>query len=70
MQTNIQMTIEMIARLEHTKDEHVGKVVLILDKYLMEGEYWLQNTSTVLELQFRHHQSIYRRTNRTSGMYT
>ena len=63
------MTINLTTQPGDTKDETLEKVDFILDKYLVEGEYWLQNTRTVLELQYRHHQYVHKTGKPTFGMY-
>ena len=70
MQANPQTNMEMTPRLLNTKEEHLKKVVLVVANYLVEGEYWLQNTSSMLELLFPHHIYIDKIVNRTSRRYT
>ena len=38
METNPRMNIELTPHLLNTKEEHLKKVVLVLDNYLVKGE--------------------------------
>ena len=49
------MHMEMTPRLFNTEGEHLERVVLVLDKYPMGGESWLQNTNIVVGLIFSLH---------------
>ena len=58
-----------IPPLKHQK-RTFEEVVLIVDNYLVEGEYWLQNTSIMLELLFPHHIYVDKIANTISRRYT
>ena len=49
------MPMEITPRLFNTKGEHLEQVVLVLDKYHVGGESWLQNTIIVVGLIFSLH---------------
>ena len=49
------MPMEITPHLFNTEGEHLEQVVLVLDKYLVEGESWLQNTNIVVGLIFSLH---------------
>ena len=49
MKTNTGKTMERTTRHGDKKEENLLQVVIILDKYLVEREYWLQKTSNVLK---------------------
>ena len=70
MGTHPEMHMEMTSHLLNNKGEHLKKVVLVLDNYLVEGEYWLQNTREVVELLFPHHMYRVKTTDITEQRYT
>ena len=59
--------MEKLVCLLCMEEEDLEKKVLHFDKYLVEGEYWLQNTS-MLDPQFPHHLYVQRKATTESRM--
>ena len=67
--THPAMQMEKRCRLCSTEAEHLEKVVVVLDNYHVEGEYWLQNISEVVGLLLPHHLYGEKTTHRVEQRY-